>query len=103
MPDQVVVIARIAARPDAGAAAEAALRGLVDAVAEEPGAVEYRLHREQDSSTFWFYEVYLDQAAFDAHGQNPALHEAFRSLAGLLAEPPEVHLLAPVQAKGLPS
>lgn len=101
MSDKVAVIARINVRPDAAAEAEAVLRGLVDAAAEEDGTVEYVLNRESSSSSFWFYEVYADQAAFDAHGQNPALHAAFGALAGLLAEPPEVHVLTPLQAKHL--
>jgi quinol monooxygenase YgiN len=99
MPEPIVVVARIAARPDAATAAEAALRRLVDAVAEEDGTVEYVLHREGESGSFWFYERYADQGAFDAHGENPALHQAFGALTGLLAEPPELHFLTPLQAK----
>ncbi len=59
------------------------------------------LNREGDSGSFWFYEVYADQAAFDAHGENPALREVFGALGGLLAEPPEMHVVTPVQAKHL--
>jgi quinol monooxygenase YgiN len=102
MSDMVALIARITARPEAAAEAEVALRGLVDAAAEEAGTVEYVLNREGDSGSFWFFEVYADQAAFDAHGQNPALAEAFGTLGPLLAEPPEMHLLTPLQAKHLP-
>ncbi|MEQ1788408.1 MAG: putative quinol monooxygenase [Acidimicrobiales bacterium] len=101
MSDKVAVIARISVRPEAAAEAEAVLRGLVDAATAEDGAVEYVLNQEADGTSFWFYEVYADQEAFDAHGQNPALHAAFGALAGLLAEPPEVHLLTPLQAKHL--
>ena len=102
MPDTVALIARITARPEAVAEAEAALRELVDAAVAEDGTVEYVLNREGDSSSFWFFEVYADQAAFDVHGQNPALHQVFAKLGGLLAEPPEMHLLTPLQAKHLP-
>lgn len=101
MSDKVAVIARITVRPDAVAEGEAVLRGLVSAATEEDGAVEYVLNREGESPSFWFYEVYADQGAFDAHGQNPALHAAFGALAGLLAEPPELHILTPLQAKHL--
>jgi quinol monooxygenase YgiN len=102
MPDQVALIARITARPEAAAEAEAVLRTLVDAATEEPGTVEYVLNREGDEGSFWLFEVYADQAAFDAHGQSPALAQAFGTLGGLLAEPPEMHLVTPVQAKHLP-
>jgi quinol monooxygenase YgiN len=102
MPDKVALIARITARPDAVDEVEATLRTLVDAAAEEPGTVAYVLNREGESGSFWFYELYADQAALDAHGQNPALGQAFATLGGLLAEPPEMHLLTPLQAAHLP-
>ncbi len=101
MSDKVAVIARISARPEAAGEVEAALRGLVDAASAEEGTVEYVLNREGDSGSFWFYELYADQAAFDAHGQNPALASAFGRFGGLLAEPPELHVLSPLQAKHL--
>jgi quinol monooxygenase YgiN len=99
MPDKVAVIARITVRADAVEDGEAILRGLVDAAAAEDGAVEYLLNREGESGSFWLYEVYADQAAFDAHGKNPALAAAFGQLGGLLAEPPELHLVTPLAAK----
>ena len=101
MSDKVVVIARITARPETTGQVEAELRTLVDIAATEDGIVEYVLHREGDSGAFWFYELYLDQAAFDAHGRNPALAEAFGRFGSLMAEPPELHILAPLQAKDM--
>ena len=101
MSEKVAVIARITVRDDGLDVAEAALRALVEATASEEGAVEYVLHREGDTASFWFYEVYADQAAFDAHGQSPALPEAFGKLGGLLAEPPELHILTPLAATHL--
>lgn len=101
MSERVAVIARISVRPEAVGEAEVALRGLVDAAMEEAGTVEYVLSREGDSGSLWLFEVYADQAAFDAHGQNPALHQGFAALGSLLAEPPEMHLLTPLQAKHL--
>jgi quinol monooxygenase YgiN len=101
MSERVAIIARISVRPEAVEEAEVALRRLVDVAMEEAGTVEYVLNREGHSGSFWFFEVYADQAAFDAHGQNPALHQGFAALGGLLAEPPEVHLLTPLQAKHL--
>lgn len=101
MSDKVALIARITARPEAAGEVEVALRSLVDAVAAEPGMVEYVLNRAGDSGSFWFYELYADQAALDAHGENPALRKAFAGIGGLLAEPPEIHLLTPLQAAHL--
>jgi len=101
MSERVAVIARITARPDAIDEVEASLRTLVDAATAEDGTVEYVLNREGDSGSFWLYELYADQASFDAHGQNPALAAAFGSFGPLMAEPPELHVLRPIQAKGL--
>jgi quinol monooxygenase YgiN len=101
MSEKVALIARISVRPEVVEEAEVELRRLVDAATEEAGTVEYVLSREGDSGSFWFFEVYSDGAAFDAHGQNPALHQVFAALGGLLAEPPEMHLLTPLQAKHL--
>jgi quinol monooxygenase YgiN len=101
MPDKVAVIARITVRNDAVAEGETILRGLVEAATVEDGAVEYVLNREGDTGSFWFFEVYADQAAFDAHGKNPALATAFGQLGGLFAEPPELHILTPLAAKHL--
>lgn len=102
MSDRVAVVARIVARPEGIAEVEAALRTLVAAAAEEEGTVTYVLHREGDSGAFWLYELYADQDAFDAHGQNPALAAAFGSFGPHLAEPPELHVLTPLEATGLP-
>ncbi len=99
MSDQVAVIARITVRPDAVGEAEAALRKLVDGVGSEAGAVHYTLHREGDTGSFWFYELYADAAAFEAHGKNPALAECFGALGSLVAEPPELRILTPLQSK----
>lgn len=101
MSEHVAVIARITVRPDAVDDAEAALRRLVDAAAEEEGTVLYVLNREADAPSFWFYELYADSAALDVHGKSPVLAEAFGTLGALLAEPPELRIVRPLQAKGL--
>ena len=101
MSDKVAVIARITVRPETVADAEVALRGLVDATTGEDGTVLYVLHREGDSGSFWFYELYADVAALDVHGKSPALAEAFGALGAMLAEPPELHMMTPLQAKNL--
>jgi quinol monooxygenase YgiN len=101
MSDKVAILARITVRPDAVEEAEPVLRGLVDATAGEDGTVLYALHREGDTGSFWFYELYADASALDVHGKSPALAEAFGTLGTLLAEPPELHMLSPLQAKNL--
>jgi quinol monooxygenase YgiN len=40
----------------------------------EPGCLVYRVHRStKDPDAFLFYEIYADDAAFDAHRASPHL------------------------------
>ncbi len=52
-------------------------RQMADAVqANEPGALAYFAHRSQDDpSEIMFFEVYADDAAFQAHAQTPHMAE----------------------------
>lgn len=41
-------------------------------VRDEPGCVDFQVLQDQaDADTYYFYEVYQDEAAFQAHGQTP--------------------------------
>jgi quinol monooxygenase YgiN len=69
------------------------LRGLAKKVEElEPGVLVYMCHRpSNDPNTVFFFEVYADEAALQAHGQQPHLAElrsGFQS--GLFAPPVEI-------------
>lgn len=49
-------------------AVASALRQLHTASQVEPGLLEYRFHRDPaDTRRFFFYEVYTDEAAYQAH------------------------------------
>ena len=61
----------------------------------EPGCLLYRVHRAtDDTEVFLFYEVYVDDAAFDAHRSSAHLAEYRnrRDSQRLVAGPAEVHL-----------
>lgn len=76
------------------------LRELVRGTDEEPGTLVYSLGQDRsDPNVFWFFELYDSEEALAAHGQ--ALRERSAGLRGLVAGPPEVHLLTPEAAKGL--
>jgi len=64
--------------------------------AAEPGCVIYRPHRSpNDPDVFVFYEMYADDAAFDAHRKAPHL-AAFRERRereGLTEGPVEIEIL----------
>ena len=54
-----------------------------------------------DPDAVFFYEVYRDQAALDAHRQNPALGAGGAALGELLDGRPVLTTLTPVKSKGL--
>jgi quinol monooxygenase YgiN len=61
----------------------------------EPGCTAYRLHRStKDPDVLFFYETYVDEAAFDVHRKAPylALYRERREREGLVAGPVEVQV-----------
>jgi len=44
----------------------------VSSVRDEPGCLDFQVLQDQaDPDTYYFYEVYRDEEAFNAHGQTP--------------------------------
>jgi len=59
--------------------------------ANEPGTVTYILYRStSDPTTFMFYEVYADQAAFTAHGASEPMQQFFGAVGTLVDGRPEI-------------
>ena len=80
----------------------AALANLIEAADEEPGLEIYSVHRDpKDENTFYFFELYTDQAAFEVHGKGEKMAAAMGSMGGLLGGRPDVKILTPGPAKGL--
>lgn len=69
---------------------------------DEPGTEIYAAHVDTgDEVTIWYYELYADAGALEAHMKNPAMKDVGAALVGLLDGRPEIHVLGPVAAKGL--
>jgi quinol monooxygenase YgiN len=99
---RIVVTATLKAKPGKGDELASVLGGLVDAVAGEEGTEQFVIHRvHDDPDTVFFYEMYRDQAALDAHRQNPALAAGGSALGELLDGRPVLTMLTPVKGKGL--
>jgi quinol monooxygenase YgiN len=79
MASALTVIAKLRAAKGKGDALAALLVEQAAVVrAAEPGCLVYRPHRSTtDPDVFVFYEIYVDDAAFDAHRKAPHL-AAFR-------------------------
>ncbi len=68
----------------------------------EPGTLIYSCHRVRDApSERLFYELYRDQEAFDAHGEEPHVRRFLTEREQHL-ESVEVHFLTVADGKGLP-
>lgn len=84
-----VVIALLKPKPDYADEVEQRLRDLQRRTREEPGALEYAVHR-RDGGGFLLYERYVDQAACDAHFAAPYVREFLNAAGRWLEEDPRV-------------
>src|SRR5437660_8261186 len=101
---QVAAVAKLTAAEGKADELKAVISDLVDSVRSgEPGTLIYAAAQDSGNpDEFWFYELYDSSDAASAHSSGAALAEAGGRMRGLLAGRPEVHLLAPLAAKGLP-
>jgi quinol monooxygenase YgiN len=102
---QVAVIAKLTAAEGKADELKAVIADLVAAVdRDEPGTLIYAAGQDGASpDEFWFYEFYGSGDDASTHSAGSALAEASGKMRGLLAGRPEIHLLTPVAAKGLPT
>ena len=99
---KIAVTARLEAKPESNALVLEVARALVASTADEAGTEVYVLNQDPNNpNVFWFYELYSDQAALDAHLGSAAMADAFGKLADALAEPPALHVLTPLTATGI--
>jgi quinol monooxygenase YgiN len=75
MANVLTVVAKLRAAKGKGDALAALLSEQADVVRNaEPGCLVYRAHRStSDPELFLFYEMYVDDAAFDLHRKAPHL------------------------------
>lgn len=86
---EVHVFATVVSQPAEVDTVRAALVELVAATRAEPGNLEYRLHEDpKHPGHFYFFEVYVDQAAADAHMKSPHLAAAFAKVGTRVASAP---------------
>ncbi len=89
----IAVFAKLVARPGQGEELLEALGPLMhSAMHDEPGTEVYAVHLDpENGDVVWFYEVFTDQAALDAHARNEErLHEVGAQVQELLAGPVEL-------------
>jgi len=93
----VYLFASITPKPEHVADVEALMLDMVVQTRKEPGNVRYDLLRRADGAPgFYLYEIYLDEAAVQAHRES-AHFIAYRAKIGAwVTEPPEVKILTGV-------
>jgi quinol monooxygenase YgiN len=71
-----VVAAKWTAKPDEIDEVARCVAALVPLSRAEPGMIMYQAHRDPvDPAVFFFYEQYVDEDAFKAHGASPHFQE----------------------------
>ncbi len=99
---KTAMVAHLVAIPELTDEVFQILRGLVDSTTDEAGTEIYVLNRDANQeNSFWFFELYADDAALATHGGSAAMAEAMVSLDGKLAEAPMLTVVTPVAAKGI--
>ena len=99
---KISLIAKLTAVDGKADDLEVALRGVIEAAAEEDGLEVYSAHRSDDEpGVYYFFELYRDQQAKDVHGRGERMRTAMGAFGGLLAGRPELIMMTPVAAKGL--
>jgi len=97
MDQRIAVVARFKAKEDSDLKLKELLLSLIEPSRSDAGCITYELHQAiDDPALFIFYEIWENREYLDKHSATPHV-QGFRSKAkDLLAEPPEVKLLAKI-------
>lgn len=92
------VVAVITSQPGSEAAVRQALKALVPPTRAEAGCLSYDLSESTSApGTFVTVESWSDPSDLDAHMATDHVQTAFAAVGSLLAGPPAIHPLAPVE------
>lgn len=86
-----VILARLTPQEESIPELEGRLRELSQLAVESSGALDYRVHRDEDGA-FLVYELYPSAEARDAHLAQPAVADFLAQLPRLLTADPRVEL-----------
>lgn len=92
---EVTVVAYLKPRPGKENETEKLLRSLIEPTRQEPGCIDYNLHRSNDEPcVFMFYENWRSKQDLDEHLAMPHLGPLFEQKDDLLAEEIDVKLFS---------
>ena len=93
----VVVIATFKARAGRAEEVIAGLTPVIEQTHDEAGCLAYALHRDaNDPDTLVLVERWTSQVALESHFQQPYIAGLGEVAAELLAQPPVLHICAPL-------
>ena len=99
---EMTVVARARAKKGSEKDLESALRACVTETHKEKGCIRYTLHRgAEDPTLFVVVERWASREDHEAHMKTPHVAALFAAVPSLVAEAPEILVLAPFDA-GLP-
>lgn len=99
---KIAMVAHLVAKPEHLAEVQSLLEELVDSTLAEDGTELYLLNQDAaDGASFWFYELYADDAALGVHGGSETMAKVMVGLDGKLAEAPMLTVVRPVKAKAV--
>ena len=103
MSDKVAVHVKLTAPEGKGDELVAAFSQLYPGPLDaEAGTELHVIHQAKDNpDVIFFYELYSDDAAFQAHSAGEALKAVFPKLGGLVSGPPDMVIGTPRHAKGI--
>ena len=87
--EHIHVFAILTAQPGKEQILRDALLTMIEPTKKEPGCISYMLHGDpKNPATFYFFEIYKDQAATDFHMNSPHLAAVLEKIGPILANPP---------------
>ena len=98
MPNQLALIAFLRARAGVEEELGRRLNALVKPTHQEPGCIDYQLHRSNTDAGLWIlYENWRSQADLDLHFQTPYLKDFLEGVPRLLRQDIELHYMHKVR------
>jgi quinol monooxygenase YgiN len=97
--DKYYIVATVYPKAGKADAVRAEILGIIPEVRKEKGCLRYDLHVLKDGgSSFMFYEIWEDRAAFEAHGATPHMMSYRERIRDLLEKPTEIAIWSALSA-----
>lgn len=87
------IFATITPKPNYFEAAEKAILGILESTRKEKGCVQFDVHSNQNRTTLFLYEQWLDESALALHYQQQYTKEVFLAYDEWLARPVDIKAL----------